>query len=168
MINNICNQFNLGNPNDYYFFLEEYIINDDDDLVFDKFNYKDLELNIKKKINIDEKNMKKKKNEDLIILNQGINGLWKINIENLSWFNFDFKKWKVFLNNNKDKIKNIFKVDISEEVIFNLIVLDYIMKIAKGKTRFNLIIKKTIKEIKKKYKEIDDNKINKFRNDIIV
>ena len=108
------------------------------------------------------------KKEDLIILNQGINGLWKINIENLSWFNFDFKKWKVFLNNNKDKIKNIFKVDISEEVIFNLIVLDYIMKIAKGKTRFNLIIKKTIKEIKKKYKEIDDNKINKFRTDIIV
>ena len=44
MINNICNQFNLGNPNDYYFFLEEYIINNDDDLVFDKFNYKDLEL----------------------------------------------------------------------------------------------------------------------------
>ena len=108
------------------------------------------------------------KNEDLIILNQGMNGLWKISGESLSWFNFDFKKWKEFLNNNKDKIKDIFEVDISEEVIFNLIVLDYIMKIAKGKTRFNLIIKKTIKEIKKKYKEIDDNKINKFRTDIIV
>ena len=42
------------------------------------------------------------------------------------------------------------------------------MKISKGKTRFNLIIKKTIKEIKKKCKEINDDKINKFRTDIIV
>ena len=166
MINNICNQFDLGNPNDYNFFLGENIINYDNDLVYNKYHFKDLELNIKKKINIDEK--KNMKNEDLIILNQGMNGLWKISGESLSWFNFDFKKWKEFLNNNKDKIKDIFEVDISEEVIFNLIVLDYIMKIAKGKTRFNLIIKKTIKEIKKKYKEIDDNKINKFRNDIIV
>ena len=63
------------------------------------------------------------KNEDLILLNQGMNGLWKIRVESLSWFNFDCKKWKEFLNNNKDKIKNIFEVDISEEVIFNLIVL---------------------------------------------
>ena len=86
----------------------------------------------------------------------------------MSWFNFDFKKWKDFLNNNKNKINNIFGIDISEEVIFNLIVLDYIMKISKGKTRFNLIIKKTIKEIKKKCKEINDDKINKFRTDIIV
>ena len=42
------------------------------------------------------------------------------------------------------------------------------MKISKGKTRFNFIIKKPIKVIKKKYKEIDDNKNNKFRTDIIV
>ena len=78
------------------------------------------------------------------------------------------KNGKSFINYNKDKIKNIFEVDISEEVIFNLIVFDYIMKISKGKTRFNFIIKKTIKEIKKTYKEIDDNKIYKFRTDIIV
>ena len=107
------------------------------------------------------------KKEDVIILNQGINGLWNISTKSLSWFNFDFQKWKDFLNKNQNKIKNIFGVDISEEVIFNLIVLDYIMKISKGKTRFNLIIKKTIKEIKKKFKEVDYEKINKLRTDII-
>ncbi len=53
------------------------------------------------------------KKEDVIILNQGMNGLWKISIESLSWFNFDFKKRKEFLNNNKDKFDNIFGVDIS-------------------------------------------------------
>ena len=45
MINNICNQFNLGNPNDYNFFLGENIINYDNDLVYNKYHFKDLELN---------------------------------------------------------------------------------------------------------------------------
>ena len=165
MINNICKQYNIKNVNEYNFILEEEIINNESKTVFYFFKGKiTIDLNINKKNNENENNMKK---EDLIILNQGINGLWNINIKSLSWFNFDFQKWKDFLNKNQNKIKNIFGVDISEEVIFNLIVLDYIMKISKGKTRFNLIIKKTIKEIKKKFKEIDDEKINKFRTDII-
>ena len=55
MINNICNQINLKNTNDYNFFLGENIINNDDDLVYNKYNYRDIELNINNKINIDEK-----------------------------------------------------------------------------------------------------------------
>ena len=31
------------------------------------------------------------KKENLIILNQGMNGLWKISVESLYWFNY-FKK----------------------------------------------------------------------------
>jgi len=29
------------------------------------------------------------KKENLIILNQGMNGLWKISVESLYWFNFN-------------------------------------------------------------------------------
>ena len=167
MIHNICNLINLVNVNEYNFILGEKIINNENVTVYSLLDSGMIseDLNITKKTIGNNSNMKK---EDIIILNQGINGLWNISIESLSWFNFDFKKWKDFLNNNKNKINNIFGIDISEEVIFNLIVLDYIMKISKGKTRFNLIIKKTIKEIKKKCKEINDDKINKFRTDIIV
>ena len=70
-------------------------------------NESDLIINKK---TIGNENMKK---EDVIILNHGMNGLWKISIESLSFFNFDFKKRKEFLNNNKDKFDNIFGVDIS-------------------------------------------------------
>ena len=167
MINNICKQYNIKNVNEYNFIAKnEEIINNTSKTVLSLCEgIPTLDLYINKKNNENENNMKK---EDVIILNQGINGLWNISTKSLSWFNFDFQKWKDFLNKNQNKIKNIFGVNISEEVIFNLIVLDYIMKISKGKTRFNLIIKKTIKEIKKKFKEIDDEKINKFRTDIIV
>ena len=105
-------------------------------------NESDLIINKK---TIGNENMKK---EDVIILNQGMNGLWKISIESLSWFNFDFKKRKEFLNNNKDKFDNIFCVDISEEDVFNLIVIDFIKKISKGKTRLNLL-RKLRKNLKK-------------------
>lgn len=105
-------------------------------------NESDLIINKK---TIGNENMKK---EDVIILNQGMNGLWKISIESLSWFNFDFKKRKEFLNNNKDKFDNIFGVDISEEDVFNLIVIDFIKKISKGKTRLNLL-RKLRKNLKK-------------------
>ena len=165
MINNVSKIINLKNINEYNFIIGEVIVNKEASTVLNFFKGKiEEDLNIKKKSNETEKNMKK---EDLIIFNQGINGLWKISIESLSWFNLDFNKWKDFFNNNKNKIKNIFGVDISEEVIFNLLVLDFIMKISKGRTRFNLIIKKTIKEIKKQFKEIDDDKIDKFRNEIL-
>ena len=167
MIHNICKKINLVNVNEYNFILGEKIINNENVTIHSLLDSGMIseDLNITKKTIGNNSNMKK---GDLIILNQGINGLWNISIESLSLFNFDFKKWKDFLNNNKNKINNIFGIDISEEIIFNLIVLDYIMKISKGKTRFNLIIKKTIKEIKKKCKEINDDKINKFRTDIIV
>ena len=58
------------------------------------------------------------------------------------------KKGKNFLNNNKDKFDNIFGVDISEEDVFNLIVIDFIKKISKGKTRLNLL-RKLRKNLKK-------------------
>ena len=38
----------------------------------------------------------------------------------------------------KEKIINIFGVKISDKDIFNIIILDYIIKIAQGKNRFCL------------------------------
>ena len=104
--------------------------------------------------------------EDTIIMNQGINGLWKMDNTKLSWFNFNQQKWKEFLQKNNSKLKEIFKKDIPEEAVFNLIILSHIITISKGKTRFNLIIRKTIKGLNKKYPEIDEEKVNWFKKNI--
>ena len=106
--------------------------------------------------------------EDFIIMKQEMNGLWKMDISKLAWFNLNKEKWKEFLSKNKNKIVNIFKKDIPEEAIFNLIVLQYIMKIAKGKKRFNLIIKKAVKSLNKKYPEINEESINVFKDNISI
>ena len=70
------------------------------------------------------------------------------------------------MNKNNAKLKEIFKKDIPEEAVFNLIVLSHIITIASGKTRFNLIIKKAIKGLNKKYPEINEEKINMFKKTI--
>ena len=112
---------------------------------------------------------KKKNNlpkEDIIIMNQGINGLWKMDISKLSWFDLNQAKWKEFLGKNHSKIKEIFKKDIPEEAVFNLIALSYIIKVGSGKTRFKLIIKKAIKGLIKKYPEMTEEKINAFKDKV--
>jgi len=104
--------------------------------------------------------------EDNIILSQDINGLWTMDISKLGWFNYTKEKWNEFLNKNNAKIKGIFKKDIPENAIFNLIVISYIMKIGSGKMRYKLIIKKAIKGLMKKWPEIDEEKVNLFKNEI--
>ena len=106
--------------------------------------------------------------EDNIILSQEINGLWKMDISKLTWFNFTKSKWSDFLKKNSNKINEIFKKKITEEAIFNLIVLSYIMNIASGKMRFKLIIKKAIKGLNKKWPEINEEQVKLFKDTIKV
>ena len=98
-----------------------------------------------------------------IILNQDMSGLWKINDDNLKWFKFDKNKWKQFILKYQNDFKKIFQMNINEEAIFNILIVDYIIKVSEGKTRFKLIIKKCINALGKKYKGIDENKIHQFR-----
>ena len=104
--------------------------------------------------------------EDNIILSQNMNGLWDMDLPKLGLFNFNKEKWNEFLNKNNAKIRGIFKKDISEDAIFNLIVISYIMKIGSGKMRYKLIIKKAIKGLIKKWPEIDEEKVNLFKKEI--
>ena len=106
--------------------------------------------------------------EDKIILSQEMNGLWKMDIAKLGWFNFNKGKWAEFLKNNNKRIKEIFKKDISEEAIFNLIMISYIMKIANGKMRYKLIIKKAIKGLNKKWPEINEEQVKLFKDEMKV
>ena len=106
--------------------------------------------------------------EDNIILSQEMNGLWKMDISKLGWFNFTKENWNEFLKKNGNKIKGIFKKNISEEAIFNLVVISYIMKIASGKMRYKLIIKKAIKGLNKKWPEINEEQVNLFKDNIKV
>ena len=122
----------------------------------------------KSKLNIYSKMKSNLPKEDNIILSQEINGLWTMDISKLGWFNFTKEKWNEFLNKNNDKIKGIFKKDIPENAIFNLIVISYIMTIGSGKMRYKLIIKKAIKGLMKKCPEIDEEKVNLFKNEIKV
>ena len=152
-----------GNINDFDYYYEENLINDKlNNSLISIFNGK-CQLKIFSKI--DNKNMPK---EDKIILSQEMNGLWKMDISKLGWFNFTKEKWAEFLKNNNKRIKEIFKKDISEEAIFNLIIISYIMKIANGKMRYKLIIKKAIKGLNKKWPEINEEQVKLFKDEMKV
>ncbi len=131
------------NINDYEYYSKEKLINKGlKNSLHSLFEGK-TDLKIFSKIN---NNLPK---EDNIILSQEINGLWKMDIAKLGWFNFTKEKWNEFIGKNKNKIKSIFEKDISENVIFNLVILSYIIKISAGKMRYKLIIKKAIKGLNK-------------------
>ena len=147
--------------------IEEYDFYHGEDLINEELNstiYGVFGANGKLKI-YNKKKMNLPK-EDIIIINQEMNGLWKMDNNKLSWFNFNQAKLKQFIEKNKDKLKEIFKKNIPEEAIFNLIILSHIINISTGKTRFNLIIKKAIKGLNKKYPEIDEEKVNWFKKNI--
>ena len=95
-----------------------------------------------------------------------MNGLWTMDISKFSWFNLTKSKWNDFVKKNNSKIKEIFKKNISEDAIFNLVVLSYIMKVGSGKIRYKLIIKKAIKGLNKKWSEINEETVGLFRNNI--
>ena len=151
-----------GNINEFDYYHGEKKINDQiNESLFSLF-HGTAELKIYSKV---KNNLPK---EDNIILSQEMNGLWKMNISNLGWFNFTKETWNQFLKKNGNKIKGIFKKDISEEAVFNLVVISYIMKIAAGKMRYKLIIKKAIKGLSKKWPEIKEEQVNLFKDDIKV
>ena len=141
VIKNICLKLKIKNIEDYDFYHNEILINGKKDRALDVFGTGSTTLKIYSK---KKNNMPK---EHFIIMKQEMNGLWKMDISKLAWFNLNKEKWKEFLSKNKNKIINIFKKDIPEEAVFNLIVLQYIMIIAKEKKSFNLIIKKAIKSL---------------------
>ena len=160
MLKNICLQLNISdNLEEYDFYRNEDLIKDLNHTVYGVFYDQGI-------LKIYSKNKANLPKEDYIIMKQEMNGLWKIDNYKLSWFNFNQSKWKEFIEKNKVKIKEIFKKDIPEEAIFNLIVLSYIISIASGKARFNLIIKKAIKGLNKKYPEINEEKVNLFKKNI--
>ena len=161
MIKNVCSKLKIsGNIEEYDFYHNENLLNGEfNKSVLSIFGSGGtLKIFSKKKLNLPK--------EDNIIMNQEMNGLWKMDKNKLSWFNFNQEKWKEFLSKNEAKLKEIFKNNIPEEAVFNLIVLSYIIEIASGKTRFNLIIKKAIKGLNKKYPEINEERVNLFKKNI--
>ena len=155
LINDISQKLGIKDKTKYNFYFNDKLLNNNNSKVY---------LIIKDGIlKIEEKKLKK---EDEIILNQESNGLWKINDKNLNLFNFDKDKWNQFLKKYQEDFKKIFTININDEVVFNIIVLDYLIKISQGKARFSLIIKKCINSLKKKFKEINENKIYQFRDKI--
>ena len=156
MIKNIFKKIGINNNlNKYDFYVDETILLEEDfDKLYHKYFYfgdKTLKIYNKEKMNISK--------EDKIILKQRMNGLWKIEDSILSLINFNQEKWKKCLNDNRNIIKEIINKDISDEVIFNLIILIYIIKISNGKNRFKYIIKKAINGLNKIYNEINEEKI---------
>ena len=157
---NIFKKWNINeNLNEFDFYVGENLINDFKETIHNYIHPGSV-LKIFKKMN---KDLPK---EDNIILSQEINGLWKFDNSKLSWFNFTKAKWNQFLSKNKNKIREIFKQDINEEAIFNLVVISYIMNISCGKMRYKLIIKKAIKSINKKWAEITEEKVKLFKENI--
>ena len=110
-------------------------------------------------LKIDEK----LKKIDEVILNQETSGLWKICEKNLKLFNYDENEWKKFLKKYEKEFIKIFEININEEIAFNILILHYLIKESKGKSRYNLIVKKCINALLKKFKNIDENKIHQFR-----
>ena len=165
MLKNVLLKLDInGKIEDYDFYNEEnYLNNKIKETIYDIFYYnlysnRTLKIFSKKEFNLSQL--------DNIIINQKMNGLWKNDNFNLSWFNFDKKKWKEFLMINKTKIKEIFKKSIKEEAIFNLIVLSYIISVSSEKIRSNLIFKKAIKGLHDKYPSINEEKVYWFKDNI--
>ena len=102
--------------------------------------------------------------EDNIIINQSITGLWKRNNFLLSLFCSEPEKWEELLNTEKNELKEKFNKEFSEEVVFNMFIIRYIIKDYKGKNRFRYILNKAIKGINENYPEINEEKIHLLLN----
>ena len=101
-----------------------------------------------------------------VIKNQEANGLWLVNEKNIKLLDFNNnKEWGEFMKINEKLFKDIFNMDIIEEILLNVLFIHYLRELKK--VRFNLIINKCIKALLKKYKELDKKKINEFENKII-
>ena len=101
-----------------------------------------------------------------IIKNQEINGLWLVNENNIKLLFKSAKEWEEFKKKNEKIFDDIFKMKIIDEILFNALILYYMEE--NKKKRFDLITRKCVNALIKKYKEIDEEKINKLRKKIIV
>ena len=118
------------------------------------------------KIDIENKDDNIEKVELDVIKNQEANGLWSVNDKNIKLLDFNGKKeWEECLKINEKLFKDIFKMNIIEEILLNVLFIHYLRD--QKKVRFNLIINKCVKALLKKYKELDEKKINEFENKII-
>ena len=75
------------------------------------------------------------------------------------------KEWEECIKINGKLFKDIFNMNIIEEILLNVLFIHYLRE--QKKVRFNLIIKKCVKALLKKYKELNENKIKEFENKII-
>ena len=150
LIIDICEKYKIDSKK-YNFYYEDKLLNNNQSQIY--YVIKNGVLKIEEKYN----------KGDEIILNQETNGLWKLNDKNLNLFNFNKDKWSKFLKFYQEEFKKIFEFNINDEIMLNIIILDYLIKMSKGKSRFNLIIKKGMNALKKKFKQVDENKINNFR-----
>ena len=160
MIKKVSSELKIsGNTEEYEFYCEKEIIKD---LTLNDYVYK--VFSTKQTLNIYYNNKYNLSKEDNIILKQKMNGLWKIDSYMLSLFKLNFEQWKLFIDRNKRTIEKalLFENDIDEEIVFSIIVLCHIRNEFNGKKRANLIIKKSIKGLNGRFKEIFEERIKKI------
>ena len=76
-----------------------------------------------------------------VIKTQEANGLWPVNDKNIKLCNFNNKKeWEECIKINEKLFKDIFNMNIIEEILLNILFIHYLKE--QKKVRFNLITKK--------------------------
>ena len=101
-------------------------------------------------------------NEDKLIKNQKINGLWEVNEKNLYLINFTKKGWCDFIKEYKKFFKSVIKT-MDETVIINMYIIHFITTYYKSKlARFKLILQKTEKAIKNIHSSYSKEMQSKF------
>ena len=145
------NNGRLIEKNDYFKDIERFFKNGDLEIYIDE--------------DIDEDNIIEEFKLD-IIKNQEANGLWSVNDKNIKLLDFNERKeWEKCIKANEKVFKDIFDMNINEEILLNILFIHYLKE--QKKARLNLIINKCIKALLKKYKELDAKKINKFEYELI-
>ena len=137
----------------YYF--EDVVYLNDGDLRIVNEGYEEYEEEIEIEIEEVELDM---------IKTQEANGLWSANDKNIKLL-YNKKKWEECLKNNEKLFKDIFNMNIIEGIFLNVLFIKYLKE--QKKVRLNLIIKKCIKALLNKHKELNETKIKELENKII-
>ena len=121
-----------------------------------KLDVKITEINIIKKVFERDLTI-----EEKLVKNQKLNGLWKVDPQNLKLLNFTVQKWKSFLQKNEKLITSLY-VGKDEVIIFNMLIICFINKCYKRQMgKFKLLLHKTKKQILKKNSNYSDEKQKK-------
>ena len=163
-LNSLCKNYGINkNISDKFFYNEK--------LIERKDYYKDICKFFKDgdDLEIENEEYEEKIIEEFgldLIKTQEVNGLWLVNDKNIKLLNFnDKKEWEECIKINEKLFKDIFNMNMIEEILLNILFIHYLKE--QKKVRFNLIIKKCVKALLKKYKELNENKIMEFENKII-